>query len=59
MNYEILYDEGTLYRFLVIQRDAYSGENEFSVHSRHQLLEAAELVKEALEARQRAKNDRT
>lgn len=58
MNYEILYDESQINQYQVIQRDAYNGGKLFIIHSRHAELETAELVKEALEARQRAENDR-
>lgn len=57
MQYEIVYDsQGILEPYLVIQRDVYLDGPTYSVHSKHDEVETAQLVKEALEAREAKAN---
>lgn len=57
MRYEILYEPDGPYveKYKLIQRDVYYGEEDFTAHSEHKERETAELVKEALEARESKK----
>lgn len=51
MQYEIVLESEQKAQYVVIERNNYNGEDLFFVHSRHDELETAQLVKEALEAR--------